>query len=769
MSLVYGVICIVAFILLWVCIAVDSKKEIWLLLLFTSAFICDVGFFSISVSKTLNAALMSNRIVYIGSVFLPLFMLMMLLHLCKIKYHKRLPVILSVISFVIFLIAASPGILTIYYRTVSIEFVDGVTRLVREYGPLHISYFIYLFFYTAAMLLVVGYSIIVKKTISGVHGAFLIFAVVVNAAVWFAEQLLPRGFEFLSVSYVLSEAIVLFLYGIYQKYNMIQRIICVWTVAVLGVGIAMLCKYVFYRKFDSVFFNLIRSFIYIGMYYAWGRIACRGIIQRAPRRCLGYISALLIFWIIVSCCKHFVFADNATIVRYLWYAYYIPQILTAAFGLIMAIMVGKGENAKPGKWIWALLGAAFVLIVFVLTNDLHQLVFSFPEGQEWINEVCAHEFGYYFIMAVIMLCGVSTLIILVRKCRVSGRKKFAGFPFLCMAFMTAYWIFYFKEDGLVYSYLNDMSVVGCLLIAATFESIIECGLIQTNIGYDNLFHNSSIAAQITDYVHKVCYASGNAKNVPVEIMEAADTSPVMLDKSLMLSGAEIRGGHIYWQENVKELLSVQEKLEMIQAELRDTGDVLKALAEQKAYRLHLEEENKLYDLVETQTAAQVAVLRELTAELRQTEDLNMAKRLLGKIVIIGTYIKRRSNLIFVAGQEQSIPMEELLFCVNESVENLKLYGISCKARIIGCKRLSPEAANTVYDLFEAVVEKSMDTASAILLRVEMGNTELSVTVCADCTDDLTDLCRMFPNITVQRDEDGLWYLNTTVEKGGVCI
>lgn len=42
MSLVYGVICIVAFILLWVCIAVDSKKEIWLLLLFRACEIFSV-------------------------------------------------------------------------------------------------------------------------------------------------------------------------------------------------------------------------------------------------------------------------------------------------------------------------------------------------------------------------------------------------------------------------------------------------------------------------------------------------------------------------------------------------------------------------------------------------------------------------------------------------------------------------------------------------------------------------------------------------------
>jgi len=769
MSLTYGVISVIALTLIGVCIAVDRNKEIWLLLLFVSVFIVNLGYFLLSISKTLDRALAANRIAYFGNVFLSFFMLMIIIDLCKIKYRKWLPILLAAVSVMVFVIAASPGYLTVYYKTVSIEIKDGVTRLVREYGPLHSLYYIYLFLYFAAMLSVIGYSIVRKKLASYMHGVFLLTAVFINIAVWLVEQFLPRGFEFLSVSYILSESLILFLYGIFKQYNMKQRVICVWTVVFACVCIALLCKAVRPGSLWYFFFNMIRSFIYIGMYYAWGRLVRHSVVQKTLRRYLSGISMLLVFWLVVSTCKHFIFEYDITMVRYLWYAYYIPQILIAVFSVNAALIVGKGENAGTGKCGLALIIGGVALIFLVLTNDLHQLVFSFPEGEPWTNAACTHEFGYYLIMGLIGLCGIGILVIFALKCRVPGRKKRAGFSFICLAIMVAYVILYFVEGSIVQIWLNDMTTAGCLMVAILIESVIESGLLQTNIGYDNLFQNSVLAVQITDYEHRIRFISENARTVPPEVLAEADTAPVMLDQSTRLSGAEICGGHIYWQENIEELLAVQKKLKITQEELRDTGDVLKAVAEQKAYRLRLEEKNRLYDLVEAQTAPQVSMLKELMTQLCQTDDLNTAKRLLGKIVIIGAYIKRRSNLIFVAGQEQSVSAAELLLSMNESAENLKLYGVDCSVRISGCERLLPEIANTVYDLFEAVIEKSMDTLSAVLINMEPENGVLCLTVCADGTDDLTSLCRAFPGITVRQDEDGLWYLNMEFEKGGKCV
>lgn len=769
MSLTYGVISITALVLFGACIIVDRKKEKWLRLLFASVFVANFGYFLLSVSKTLDFALLSNRIAYAGNVFLPFFMLMIILNLCGIHYPKWFPTVLFVVGIAVLALVASPGYLTVYYKTVSFQIVNGTALLVREYGPLHILYYIYLFLYFAAMLAAIIYSIKRKKVSNYIQGIILSSAVFIDIIVWLVEQFCPHRFEFLSIAYILLESLILVLYSISQKYNIKRRIICVWTLIFTGVGIALACKFVLPEDPEYYFFCLIRSFIYMGMYYAWGRIVCHGIIQKMTRRCFGGVSMLLVFWIAVSSVKHLVFMDNITIVRYLWYAYYIPQILIAILGLNIAIMAGGGENVRMGKGGLFLFGIGAALILLVLTNDLHQIVFSFPEGVPWTNASCTHEAGYYLIMALIALCGIAISAIMVHKCRSPRRKKFTPLPFLCVIFMITYGVLYFVDGSFVHNYLNDMTTSGCLMVAVLFELMIESGLFQTNISYENLFQSAAITLQLADKEHRVRYTSEGMGTVPKEILMQADTAPVMLDQSVRLSGAAIRGGHIYWQEDVSELLSVQKDLEITREELCDTGDVLKAEAEQKAYRLHLEEENRLYDLVETQTASQVAILRKLTTQLRQTEDLEEAKCLLGKIVIVGTYIKRRSDLILVSRQKQSIQREELLLGIREFIENLKLYGVECAVQVLNCERFLTETAGTVYDVFEAVIEEGINTISAILLCLEMQDNRLLFTVCADCSEDLTALRERFPKITVRQDEDGLWYLNRVFEEGGIAL
>lgn len=188
MSLTYGVISITALVLLGACIIVDRKKENWLRLLFASVFVANLGYFLLSVSKTLEFALLSNRLAYAGNVFLPFFMLMIILKLCRVHYPGWLPTILFAVGFVVLVLAASPGYLTVYYKTVSFKIVNGTALLVREYGPLHILYYIYLFLYFAAMLAVIVFSIKRKKVSASVQGIILLSAVFINIIVWLVEQ-----------------------------------------------------------------------------------------------------------------------------------------------------------------------------------------------------------------------------------------------------------------------------------------------------------------------------------------------------------------------------------------------------------------------------------------------------------------------------------------------------------------------------------------------------------------------------------------------------
>jgi len=211
-SSIYGVTAVLSLLTLICYCLLIRKKDNWFLLLFVSVFVVNIGYFCLGISKTLEEALLANRISYLGSVFLPLSMYMIILNVSKLSYKKWVPGILFVVSMLVFLVAATPGYLDIYYKTVTLEKINGVSVLIKEYGPWHSIYLFYLVGYFLSMVATIHVAIFKKKIESTGQSVVLVMAVMVNIGVWLLEQLVSIEFEFLSVSYIISE---LFLIGLY--------------------------------------------------------------------------------------------------------------------------------------------------------------------------------------------------------------------------------------------------------------------------------------------------------------------------------------------------------------------------------------------------------------------------------------------------------------------------------------------------------------------------------------------------------------------------
>ena len=219
MSVIYVATTIISLLLLICYTCLSSKKNVWFLLLFTSVFVVNAGYLTLSISTNTNEALLANRISYLGSVFLPMSMLMLILEACNFKYKRWFPLLLMCISIPVFLIAASPGYLDIYYKSASLVTVNGFTTLDKIYGPWHSIYLYYLIGYFASMIAIITYSVLKKKIKSALHAAILFTAVFINIGIWLIEQLVNIDFEILSVSYIASELFLLSLNLLYKEHK----------------------------------------------------------------------------------------------------------------------------------------------------------------------------------------------------------------------------------------------------------------------------------------------------------------------------------------------------------------------------------------------------------------------------------------------------------------------------------------------------------------------------------------------------------------------
>ena len=221
LSAIYLVSAVIALILLIGCIVLVRKNRKWFIFLFSSVLTVNIGYTLLSLSSNLQMALWANRLSYFGSVFLPLSMLMIILSVTSTRYKRWLPQVLLGVAVIVFLIAASPGVLDIYYKEVSFAVVDGTSTLIKVYGPLHPIYLIYLLGYFSAMVAVIVRASIKKTIDTTFHAICIAMAVFVNIAVWLIEQLSDINFEILSFSYIISE---LFLLGVHLVMKEHQRL-----------------------------------------------------------------------------------------------------------------------------------------------------------------------------------------------------------------------------------------------------------------------------------------------------------------------------------------------------------------------------------------------------------------------------------------------------------------------------------------------------------------------------------------------------------------
>lgn len=527
------------------------------------------------------------------------------------------------------------------------------------------------------------------------------------------------------------------------------------------IAFAMWLRYASRQIFHSPAVNHLRSGIYVFLFSAWSYSLCNRIVQTQVRRYLLAISALMVLWILLRSIKFSI--ENTDAARRLWYFYYFPMLFIPMLSVFVSLSLGKGEDFRLPRWTKILYLPTLLLLLLVLTNDLHQQVFSFPSGVLSDQEY-RYEGGYFFVMGWEALCAGFALLSMVKNCRIPRSRRIRWLPLVPLALSLAYAYAYGKEVYWVWVLAGDMTVSQCLIFASIFECCIQCGLIQSNLGYDELFEATSLPVQITDHAFHSKYVSvAMQRALPQSELRQMQQDTVHLGDDTLLKRHKLRRGWVFWKEDISALNQIRKELELTRDELRDTGDVLTAENAQRARWLKLIEENRLYDMMEAQTARQIAMLRELLTELQKTEDSGRARHLLGQVIIIGTYIKRRSNLIFVGEQRGAISVQELLLCLNESSENISVYGADCKAIVKGEGLLTVEQATQVYDLFEAVVETELESLCALLISIEVGKW-VEVALCVSAAEPLCGLRARFPGLEWEQDEDGLQYVTRKLER-----
>lgn len=509
--------------------------------------------------------------------------------------------------------------------------------------------------------------------------------------------------------------------------------------------------------------GIARSLIYIALYIGWGISVYRRILYAPVRRYMVGVSFLAVFWFMLRTLKyHFVASPN--VIRHLWYGYYVPMLFIPLLFAAVSMYLGKSETFRLPIWAKLLLYLPPVLcVLLVLTNDLHQFVFSFPSGGICIGESGTYTYavGYYFIIAWVVVCALTAFAITLYKCRLAQRKKYL--PVLVLSCSIVYAVIYASGAEWMQIIGGDITAAQCLMFVGMLECCIQVGLIPTNTGYAALFEAGTFGAQITDNDYQIRYTSANSPEISKGIMQKAETAAVSLDKNTLLKSHPIDGGHVFWQEDITEITALLERLEENNETIAESNYL-----EQENYRVKLKiktlrEKNRLYDLLQDKTAEQVDLLERLFSQYNAGSDYEKRRSLLAKIAVIGAYIKRCGNLIFIGEQSKTTDTAELSLCMEESFANLELMDIDCAMDIPGGSRILVEDAIRVYDFFEKVIETAIDDLQSVLMKARSAADSVIFRLEVESSCPLTDFTESCENCLF---EDGVWCFTLRIGKAG---
>lgn len=463
-------------------------------------------------------------------------------------------------------------------------------------------------------------------------------------------------------------------------------------------------------------YNNLICILFSSAAFIWIYQIRKRVIHPEELRYLMAIALLMIFWIILRTIKYDCLVGDQFLTRFAWYLYYIPQVFCVVLMFLTVLHIGKPYD-RPINRKWKLIYIPSVVIVAgILTNDLHQLAFRFPEGLEAWN-LADYTYGPFYYAAILWVAVLflAILIVVFIRCSVPGKREKIWMPLLPLLVAVIYCISYWTPDS-IFPVIYTMPEVLCFVFGAFLEGLMLAHLIPTNDSYEDFWNISSIGAGIMDQSGEIRYRSPSGVEVSSKQIRDAEHEAVFLENgNVILKSCQIHGGFGYWTRDISEINRLNQKLSDLGNMLDEENAMLNAENEIRARRIQIEQQNRIYTNIAEQLRPQLDKLDRILGNLPEEE--KAFEKEMKYACILNTYVKRFSNLILLSHQNKYISSVELQLALMESLEYARLYGIITHGSYQGETLLPGECILLVYRVFESILETSISGTRALLVNM----------------------------------------------------
>ena len=444
--------------------------------------------------------------------------------------------------------------------------------------------------------------------------------------------------------------------------------------------------------------------IYIGL-LLWWTYSVRARLLSTRARSYIVASALLMMMELLVRVLRFRILTEVIVRRYVDYMYNIPLILIPTLFLMTCIRIHRGEDDKRSGKEQLILIPSGMLLLLVLSNDLHQLFYHrlIPLA-EFHGIVGTYTYGPLFYlmygwMGLMLFVGFAILIRKTWRRNLQALLSFACLIFLWSGLNLLNRLVFTPREMLRMFHAPEINVFSLL---GMFEVCIRNRLIPYNENYIGFFSALGLPVRITDESFAAVYETDLPISASEAQLSAAVAAPVYLNEDTRLSGMKLRPGYAFWTEDESELHRESRRLAAANEILSEENDLIAVEHELKEKKAHLDAQNQIYDRIADVLSPKQKRIEELLESAPPESEAFPA--VLAECCVLNAYCKRKSNLMLLSPESLSRPNRELFLAMQESARFLKCCGIDAAATGEEYADFPLARVHALYDSFETLIE-----------------------------------------------------------------
>ena len=482
------------------------------------------------------------------------------------------------------------------------------------------------------------------------------------------------------------------------------------------------------NKFITLLFAIFFTMWTIRLYYK--------LYDNKTRRYILFIGILIVFWMLIRIIRGVTIDIN--IKRICWYLYYLPLIFIPTLVYVCSNSLLSKMNKTRKIFIYLI---SSILLILVLTNDFHELVFKFNNGIYFHNDY-NHYIGYYLIFIwIFYLFGGGMIKLAINRLKIKKDLK----VFLPLVVLLL---------GLIYTYLyildvpyireTNMSIVNSVLICLGIELAFYLDLIPNNKKYIQKFFNSNLDMAIISLDGKTKYTTCSFKVIPNFILDDIKNNKVKQiyqKKNIVYDIKENKDSYVILRKDLTNIFKLKEEMLKQQKEL---------LKQQESMKLEEKTKRELYEIkIRKDTINRVEKkLEEKRLEAKKIlmkddikrEDLEKVKRII-------IYSKKKSMLIISEMNNEIYNEESIKILLNELIVGMSSLNIEGLVVVKNKMNIKGRIMSYLYDIVYELIENSKN--NAVMIYVFSNNNMVNLKAVIGTNKKIKDKLKLDSNIKVK--------------------